>query len=573
MADEPGVSLSEIPPLLDMQLHCATAGFICTAGWWWLAVSSSIPEQTIRNVLGVLLGCFFLVLPLRAASQHFQKKNDVTVSRMWLMMCSVSSVLGMGVLLWASGGLESPFLALYAMTHAITLTKTRAPGGVWWTLVLFAVPLLGIYLLRENAAATFGPYMPAMEATPQYQIVVGLAAVSPIFISTTSTWFTELHANLRLRRRVESSRVLLDDFLRSHHIGCNVEVLGKTYVCGTDRPTNCTLSFPDPRSLLRLTNGLRLITFAKMYLDGALVVIGTADSITELADKLHAEPTKREVIAGRVLRRGRRRKLRHYDHPPEVYRLFLDVNMQYTCGLFEDPKLSLEDAQIAKFEFIRKQLELKMDTRHLDIGCGWGGLISYFAQNYGTASVGVTNSDIQGQYGQQLLGRQLATASRIEIGDYSKVMQRDTYDAITIVGMLEHIPIRHQAAFWELVNQSLRRGGKVYLQCITRSPEYIGGDGTRFLQDEVFSFELDTVEEHQKRIQAAKLKVMQTFNHSTHYDQTASAWVKNLEANREAIVNICGERDFRVLFGYLALATRVFRDGRGALHRLILQKP
>ena len=73
----------------------------------------------------------------------------------------------------------------------------------------------------------------------------------------------------------------------------------------------------------------------------------------------------------------------HYDLGNDFYQLFLDQEMQYSCGYFTDWQSSLEQAQRDKMEMVCRKLRLQAGERLLDIGCGWGGLICHAARNYG----------------------------------------------------------------------------------------------------------------------------------------------------------------------------------------------
>src|SRR5690606_36117903 len=85
----------------------------------------------------------------------------------------------------------------------------------------------------------------------------------------------------------------------------------------------------------------------------------------------------------------------HYDLGNEFYQLFLDPEMQYSCGYFTDWNNSLEQAQRDKLDMICRKLRLAPGERMLDIGCGWGGLICHAAKNYGVKAHGVTLSQEQ----------------------------------------------------------------------------------------------------------------------------------------------------------------------------------
>src|SRR5439155_16424624 len=102
----------------------------------------------------------------------------------------------------------------------------------------------------------------------------------------------------------------------------------------------------------------------------------------------------------------------HYDLGNDFYRLFLDAEMQYSCGYFTDWGNSLEQAQRDKIEMTCRKLRLKPGERLLDIGCGWGGLICHAARHHGVQAHGVTLSQEQFDYAQARI-RELGLQDRV----------------------------------------------------------------------------------------------------------------------------------------------------------------
>ncbi len=109
----------------------------------------------------------------------------------------------------------------------------------------------------------------------------------------------------------------------------------------------------------------------------------------------------------------------HYDLGNDFYQLFLDPEMQYSCGYFTDWGNSLEQAQLDKMEMICRKLRLKPGESFLDIGCGWGGLICHAARYFGVKAHGVTLSQAQFEFASAKI-RRLGLEERVtvELRDY-----------------------------------------------------------------------------------------------------------------------------------------------------------
>src|SRR6476659_7626215 len=91
----------------------------------------------------------------------------------------------------------------------------------------------------------------------------------------------------------------------------------------------------------------------------------------------------------------------HYDIGNDFYKLWLDERMIYSCAYFRSADYSLDQAQAAKLDLVCRKLRLAPGDRLLDIGCGWGGLIMYAAENYGVDATGITLSRQQASLAEE----------------------------------------------------------------------------------------------------------------------------------------------------------------------------
>jgi cyclopropane fatty-acyl-phospholipid synthase-like methyltransferase len=389
------------------------------------------------------------------------------------------------------------------------------------------------------------------------------------------------------------------DLLRKKNLRCVLLLGDERFIVGDrgrdidpyDTPVIKFASRPD---FVEFSKSFRLIHFGRLFVGGRVDGNVFDERVVEIAMALEdVGMSFREKVAAKIVPyiKGLLSSLgwpgsSPYNLDPRLYERFLDPYMQYTCGWYQNENDDLETAQRNKLRIISKQLRLTTGTRHLDIGCGWGGAIRYFTEENGTCSVGITDSLKQAKYARDMLARYTGGSKEIHHVDFFRFHPRQRFDAITIVGMLEHVDVAWQKKFFRRVRDSLVEGGRVYLQCITKSKNWMGGDGTRFLNEHVFPGHcLDTFEGICDRARAVGFAVEPLYpgavrrdasspDFAEHYAQTIRQWLRNLEPAEHELKQkrVIAEQDFRRLAGYLAVAAKLFAGGRGSLHRMILTK-
>jgi len=200
-----------------------------------------------------------------------------------------------------------------------------------------------------------------------------------------------------------------------------IDAEGKPHIHGPGGEPSATIRLHDKKlyRTLFLNPELRA---GEAYMDGTLTVDGGIRDLLEVfaynRDGLRKHPGQK-VLKGwlKKIRRwhqrnktsaSRKNVQHHYDLSNEFYRLFLDEDLQYSCGYWPRENMSLEQAQLEKKAHIAAKLNLKAGDRVLDIGCGWGGMAIYLAQNFDVKVVGVTLSDEQHGLKSQAFGSQIA---------------------------------------------------------------------------------------------------------------------------------------------------------------------
>lgn len=263
---------------------------------------------------------------------------------------------------------------------------------------------------------------------------------------------------------------------------------------------------------------------------------------------------------------ARRNVAHHYDVGNEVYRLFLDSDMQYSCAYFTDPANDLEQAQRDKKAHIAAKLRLEPGQRVLDIGCGWGGLAMYLNRVAGVEVLGITLSQEQ-----LALARQRAEAAgvsdrvKFELIDYRDVTGE--FDRIVSVGMFEHIGTSFYPSFFAKLREVLAPDGMALVHTIGRMGK--PGKTDRFMHKYIFpGGYVPALSEVMKASEPERLILSDCEILRLHYMYTLLAWYERFNANRDEIVRLRGERFWKLYAFYLAGAMTMFSDGGMVVYQL-----
>lgn len=263
-----------------------------------------------------------------------------------------------------------------------------------------------------------------------------------------------------------------------------------------------------------------------------------------------------EVVFGMVLNlqsRSRSKVVakRHYDLGNDFFGAMLDPAMQYSCAYFHGTA-DLATAQQLKMELICKKLGLQPGMRLLDIGCGWGGLARYAAQNHGCEVVGITISEQQKAYAERHCE---GFPVEIRLQDYRDV--DGEFDAICSVGMLEHVGSRNYDSYMDAACGCLREGGLFLCHTITANEARRRPDPwiSRYI---FMNSELPTAAQV---LQAAEgyFVTEDMHNLGPYYVPTLRAWEAGFMKSREEFRIEFGEQFVRMWRFYLLSCSGAFR--------------
>ena len=293
---------------------------------------------------------------------------------------------------------------------------------------------------------------------------------------------------------------------------------------------------------------------------------------------LRRPPLPPEELTGARGLRGRRHSKgrdaaaisHHYDVSNLFYSWLLGPSMAYTCAYYPTLDATLEQAQADKFDLVARKLRLEPGMRLLDVGCGWGGMVLHAAREYGVQVLGVTLSRKQAEWADKAIAEAgLSDLAEVRHQDYRDVTESG-FDAISSIGLTEHIGLAHLPDYFTFLGSRLREGGLLLNHCITRptSTERVRARG--FIDHYIFpDGELEAVGTIASSMQDHGFEIRHSENLREHYAMTLRDWGANLEEHWDESVREIGLGRARVWKLYLAGSRMGFASRHIELHQVL----
>ncbi len=254
----------------------------------------------------------------------------------------------------------------------------------------------------------------------------------------------------------------------------------------------------------------------------------------------------------------------HYDLGNDFFEAMLDPWMQYSCALFEQGD-DLAMAQRRKLELICQRLQLGPGMRLLDIGCGWGGLPKYAAENHGCAVVGLTISRQQQQFAESWCrGLEVEIKQR----DYREI--EGTFDRAVSIGMVEHVGRKNYRLYLQRTAQSLGKDGLFLCHGIANPISVWQLDP--WIRRYIFPNSILPSLARLAKAAEGLFLVEDVLNLGPHYDPTLMAWAKNFERAWPRFAQRYGERFRRMWRYYLLTCAGAFRARNLQVYSILFRK-
>jgi cyclopropane-fatty-acyl-phospholipid synthase len=350
-------------------------------------------------------------------------------------------------------------------------------------------------------------------------------------------------------------------------------------ICPSERSPLATIVVHNAATLRRIALN-PFFQFAESYANGQVDIIGDlVETISAVNRSIHssAKASFLYKVISHWLRMPRLHSLaasrdnvyHHYDIGNDFYRLWLDEQLAYTCAYFPSPEVTLEAAQIAKFDHVCRKVRLRPGESVVEAGCGWGGLALHMARNYGVTVKAYNVSHEQIAYARQR-AQDEGLADRVEFieDDWRHIQGR--YDAFMSVGMLEHVGKANYHKLGEVIHRSLTPKGRGLVHSIGRNKP---APVDRWIERRIFPGSYPpSLAEMMRIFEPRHFSVLDVENLRLHYAQTLRHWLARFEQASERIRQMFDDRFARMWRLYLAGSVAAFETGDLQLFQVVFAR-
>lgn len=355
-----------------------------------------------------------------------------------------------------------------------------------------------------------------------------------------------------------------------------VKINGRKYRIGEGKPV-FTVKFHKmiPFTALAASTSIAL---GEAYMDGTLEIEGDLyDALDHFLGQV-GKFSREAVLLKKLMpdsfskKRQRREVSSHYDIGNDFYRLWLDETMSYSCGYFREADDTLYRAQANKAAYILQKLHLEEGMEILDIGCGWGYLLTEAVKKYKVRGTGITLSHEQCKaFRKKIKAEGLEDRLSVRLMDYRDLPRmKKQFDRVVSVGMMEHVGRKNYPLFLECINQVLKEGGVCLLHFISALKEY---PGDAWIRKYIFpGGMIPSLRETVSHMAEENFHILDVENLRLHYNRTLLCWLKNYREHTGEVEEMFDERFVRMWDLYLAACAAVFHNGIVDVHQILATK-
>jgi cyclopropane-fatty-acyl-phospholipid synthase len=357
----------------------------------------------------------------------------------------------------------------------------------------------------------------------------------------------------------------------------------------TLRPLKVTVQVRSPRFYRALLRGS--VGLCESYMDGlwecsdlvaltriAALNVRSLDNLRRvLAPVLIPMQRWMRWLKRNTIERSRRQIAAHYDLGNELFGLFLDPTMMYSCAVFDSPEMTLEEASLSKLERVCAKLDLSPADHVLEIGTGWGGFAVYAAERYGCRVTTTTISREQHAYAtERVRAAGLQRQVTVLLEDYRDL--EGSYDKLVSIEMIEAVGWQNFPTYFRRCSELLQDDGAMLLQAIVIDDRayQVEKASKSFINTYIFPGgclpSLEVISRQLPRV--TDLRQVHLEDITAHYATTLERWRERFLDASERLAELGYDERFRRLWElYLCYCEGGFRERRIQDVQLLLAKP
>jgi len=350
-----------------------------------------------------------------------------------------------------------------------------------------------------------------------------------------------------------------------------------------------TLVLRHPEVMAKFMASADWSSLGEAFLRGEIDVEGDMEEVYPVAEFLQKKyggevaqldsgdlsPFSSEVAQAHTKERDAEAIEYHYDQGNEAFAKILDPTQNYSSACYYGASDTLEAAQRQKMERVCRKIGLRDGDEVLDIGCGWGAVLSWVTQRTKATITGVTISKAQAEFCVERLAREgTSERAEVKICDYREIDEGRTFDMIISLGMVEHVGVNNLPAYFEKAYRLLRPGGLFALQGVSSSVSEASTEAIDFTSSYLFpDADMPYLAQYIQAASEAGFEIRDVENLREHYAWTHRAWRLNLEANEEAVTAAIGRKRYRALRILYSYSTYYMLRGKCSVYQFVLWRP